>query len=111
MFITPAHAQAAGPGGGDLISLFLPLLLIMGVFWFLILRPQQKKIKQHQEMLANLRRGDTIITAGGLIGKVVKINGDDITVELADGVRVKVRRPYIAEVRVKGEPVEAANEK
>ncbi len=110
MFITPAHAQAAGPSGGDLISLFVPLLLIMVVFWFFILRPQQKKIKQHQQMLQNLRRGDTVITAGGLVGKVVKINGDDITVELAEEVRVKVRRPYIAEVVVKGEPAQAGGQ-
>ena len=112
MFITPAHAQAAGaPGGGDLLSLFLPLLLIMGVFWFFIIRPQQKKMKEHQEMLKNVRRGDTVVTAGGLVGKVVKVNNDDeLTVELADGVRVKVRRPYIAEVVVKGQPV-SANDK
>lgn len=111
MFITPAHAQTAGaPGGGDLISLFLPMLLILGVFWFFIIRPQQKKIKEHQEMLKNIRRGDTIVTSGGLIGKVVKVNGDDLTVELADGVRVKVRRSYVAEVMVKGQPVAAASD-
>ncbi len=111
MFITPAHAQAAGaPGGGDLLSLFLPLLLIMGVFWFFIIRPQQKKIRQHQEMLKNIRRGDTVVTSGGLVGRVVKVHDDELTVELAEDVRVKVRRPYIAEVVVKGQPV-AANEK
>ena len=111
MFITPAHAQAAGaPGGGDLLGLFLPLLLIMGVFWFFIIRPQQKKMKEHQEMLKNVRRGDTVVTAGGLVGKVVKATDDELTVELADGVRVKVRRPYIAEVVVKGQPV-SANDK
>ncbi len=111
MFITPAYAQAAGgPGGGDLLSLFLPLLLIMGVFWFFIIRPQQKKIREHQEMLKNIRRGDTIVTNGGLVGKVVKVNDEELTVELAEGVRVKVRRPYIAEVVVKGQPV-TANEK
>ena len=110
MFITPAYAQAAGaPGGGDLLSLFLPMLLILGVFWFFIIRPQQKKIREHQEMLKNIRRGDTIVTSGGLVGKVVKVNGDDLSVELADGVRVKVRRNYVAEVAVKGQPV-AAND-
>ncbi len=110
MFITPAYAQAAGaPGGGDILSLFLPMLLILGVFWFFIIRPQQKKIREHQELLKNIRRGDTIVTSGGLIGKVVKVNGDDLTVELADGVRVKVRRPYVAEVVVKGQPVAAGD--
>ena len=110
MFITPAHAQAAGaPGGADLISLFLPMLLILGVFWFFIIRPQQKKIKEHQEMLKNIRRGDTIVTSGGLVGRVVKVNGDDLTVELAENVRVKMRRNYVAEVMVKGQPV-AAND-
>ena len=110
MFITPAYAQAAGaPGGGDLLSLFLPMLLILGVFWFFIIRPQQKKIREHQEMLKNIRRGDTIVTSGGLVGRVVKVNGDDLTVELAEGMRVKVRRPYVAEVVVKGQPVAAGD--
>jgi preprotein translocase subunit YajC len=104
MFISPAYAQAAAPGGGDIISMFLPLILIMAVFWFLLIRPQQKKMKEHQAMLANIRRGDTVVTSGGLIGKVAKVADDELTVELGEGMRVKVKRSYIAEVRVKGQP-------
>ena len=107
MFITPAYAAGAGNPGGDLISMFLPLVLIMGVFWFLLIRPQQKKMKEHQAMLANLRRGDNVVTSGGLIGKVAKVAGDEVTVELAEGVKVKVKKNYIAEVRVKGQPAPA----
>ena len=107
MFITPAYAAGAGNPGGDLISMFLPLVLIMGVFWFLLIRPQQKKMKEHQAMLANLRRGDSVVTSGGLIGKVAKVADDEATVELAEGVKVKVKKNYIAEVRVKGQPAPA----
>ncbi len=111
MFTTPAYAQAAAPGGGDLISMFLPLVLIMGVFWFFLIRPQQKKMKEHQAMLANIRRGDTVVTTGGLIGKVTRVNDDELTVELAEGFRVRIKKGYIAEVRVKGQPADAANDK
>jgi preprotein translocase subunit YajC len=107
MFISPAYAQAASPFGGDsmLVSL-LPFILIFVIMYFLILRPQQKRQKQHQEMVKNVRRGDTVITSGGLIGKVTKVSDDEqIEVELADGVRVRQMRAMIADVRAKGEPV------
>jgi preprotein translocase subunit YajC len=107
MFISPAYAQAASPFGGDsmLVSL-LPFILIFVIMYFLILRPQQKRQKQHQEMVKNVRRGDTVITSGGLIGKVTKVADDEqIEVELADGVRVRQMRSMIADVRAKGEPV------
>ena len=107
MFISPAYAQAANPLGGDsmLVSL-LPFILIFVIMYFLILRPQQKRQKQHQEMVKNVRRGDTVITSGGLIGKVTKVSDDEqIEVELADGVRVRQMRAMIADVRAKGEPV------
>ncbi len=109
MLVTPAYAQAAAPGGaGDFLGMFLPLLLIMAVFWFFIIRPQQKRMKEHQAMLENLRRGDTVVTSGGLIGKVTKVADDEVTVELAENVRVKVRKSYIAEVRVKGAPADSS---
>jgi len=74
--------------------------------YFLILRPQQKRVKMHQEMVKNLRRGDTVVTSGGLVGKVTKVIDDDqIEVELAEGVRIRQMRQMIAEVRTKGEPV------
>jgi preprotein translocase subunit YajC len=107
MFISPAYAQAASPFGGDsmLVSL-LPFILIFVIMYFLILRPQQKRQKQHQEMVKNVRRGDTVITSGGLVGKVTKVSDDDhLEVEVAEGVRVRQMRSMIADVRAKGEPV------
>jgi preprotein translocase subunit YajC len=77
--------------------------------WFLIIRPQQKRVREHQEMIKNVRRGDTIVTTGGIIGKVTKVidGSPDIDVEIANGVNVKVARAMISEVRTKGEPVKA----
>jgi preprotein translocase subunit YajC len=106
MFITPAYAQAAPAGGGDLIMSLLPFVLIFVIMYFLILRPQQRRVKQHQEMVKNLRRGDTIITSGGLIGKVTKVFDDEqVEVEIADGVRIRQVRSMVSDVRAKGEPV------
>jgi preprotein translocase subunit YajC len=107
MLISPAFAQGTGFGGGDsmLVSL-LPFVLIFVIMYFLILRPQQKRVKMHQEMVKNLRRGDTVVTSGGLIGKVTKVVDDEqIEVEIGEGVKVRQSRQMIAEVRAKGEPV------
>jgi preprotein translocase subunit YajC len=107
MFISPAFAQAASPFGGDsmLVSL-LPFVLIFVIMYFLILRPQQKRQKQHQEMVKNVRRGDTVVTSGGMIGKVTKVIDDDhLEIEVADEVRVRQMRSMVADVRAKGEPV------
>jgi preprotein translocase subunit YajC len=111
MFITPAFAQAGSPFGGDsmLVSL-LPFILIFVIMYFLILRPQQKRVKAHQEMVKNVRRGDTVVTSGGLIAKVTKVIDDDkIEIELADGVRVQQVRAMVSDVRAKGEPVKEDN--
>jgi preprotein translocase subunit YajC len=107
--ITPAFAQAAGTGGsGDIILQLVPFLLIFVIMWFLIIRPQQRRVKQHQEMLKNVRRGDTVVTSGGIVGKVTKATDDpELEVEIADGVRVKLVRGMISEVRTKGEPVKS----
>jgi preprotein translocase subunit YajC len=107
MFISPAYAQAASPFGGDSMMMsLLPFILIFVIMYFLILRPQQKRAKQHQEMVKNVRRGDTVITSGGLIGKVTKVIDDDqIEIELSDDVRVRQMRSMVADVRAKGEPV------
>lgn len=109
MFITPAYAQAAGaPGAGDFLGMVLPLVLIMGVFYFLLIRPQQKKMKEHQEMLKKVGKGDTVITSGGLIGKVIKVVDDsELQVEIGENIRVRVLRSGIADVRAKGEPVKS----
>jgi preprotein translocase subunit YajC len=111
MLISPAYAQAAGaPGAFDMMSL-LPLVLIFVVFYFLLIRPQQKKMKQHREMLGALRRGDKVVTNGGIVGTITKVlNGDELQVEIADGVRVKVMRGMIASVVTRSEPVDDAEE-
>ena len=111
MFITQAFAQsggAAATGPGGMLIQFAPIIVIFVIMYFLILRPQQTKAKVHREMVTNLRRGDTIVTAGGLIGKVAKVDDGEVLVELAEGVRVKVVRGTISEVRAKGEPVKDA---
>ncbi len=112
MFITPAFAQSnplSGLFGGDssgMITSLLPLILIVVIMYFLVLRPQQQRVKQHREMVKALRRGDTVITNGGLVGKVTKVVDDDqIEVEIADGVRIRQMRAMVSEVRAKGEPV------
>ena len=84
----------------------LPFVLIFVIMYFLILRPQQKRVKMHQEMVKNVRRGDTVVTNGGLIGKVTKVIDDDqIEIEIADEVRIRQLRAMLSEVRAKGEPV------
>ena len=109
MLITPAFAQGGsllGGGQGGMLMSLLPFILIFVIMYFLILRPQQKRVKQHQEMVKNVRRGDTVITSGGLVGKVTKVVDDDqIEVEVADNVRVRQMRQMVTEVRAKGEPV------
>ena len=110
MFVTPAYAQSLG-GGSDLIVSLLPFVAIFAVMYFLIIRPQRQQAKKRQEMLNNIRRNDSVITGGGLIGKVVKVSDHEIEVEIATGVRVKALRSMIAEVRVKGDPVNDNDDK
>ena len=106
MLITPAFAQAAGGDTNSMLVSLLPFVLIFVIMYFLILRPQQKRVKQHQELVKNVRRGDTVITSGGLIGKVTKVVDDDtLEIELADGVKIRQLRQMISDVRAKGEPV------
>ena len=106
-FISPAYAQAAGgAGGGGGQEAMLPLVLIFVVFYFLLIRPQQKKAKEHKAMLEAVRRGDKVVTGGGIIGTVTKVNDDnEVTVEIADGVKVRVQRGLIATILSKTEPV------
>jgi preprotein translocase subunit YajC len=111
MLVTPAFAQDA-TGGADPTSGLLsmvPLLLIFGImFYFMIFRPQQQRMKAHREMISKVRRGDTVVTSGGLIGKVSKVvaEGDDeLQLEIAEGTKVRVSRQMVAEVRAKAEPV------
>jgi preprotein translocase subunit YajC len=106
MFITPAFAQAAGAGDtNSMLMSLLPFALIFVIMYFLILRPQQKKLKDHADLVKNIRRGDSVVTSGGLIGKVTKVVDDEqIEIEIADGVRIRQMRQMISGVRTKGEP-------
>ncbi len=99
--IAPAQAQGLGLGGGsDMLLQLMPLVLIFGVFYFLLIRPQQKKMKEHREMLGTLKRNDRIVTAGGIVGRIsaVRDNSDEIEVEIAPNVRVTVVRGTISSV-------------
>ncbi|KZL19126.1 preprotein translocase subunit YajC [Pseudovibrio axinellae] len=105
MFITPAYAQAVG-GLPDIVTSVVPFILIFVIMWFLIIRPQRQRMKTHQQMVSNLRRGDTVVTSGGLIGKVAKVVDEaELQVDIAEGTRVRIARAMIQEVRSKGEPV------
>ena len=107
--ITPAYAQGAlGGGSGDLILQLVPFVLIFVIMWFLIIRPQQKRVREHQEMIKNVRRGDTVVTSGGIVAKVSKVIDDgEIEAEIADGVRVRLVKGMIQDVRSKSEPVKS----
>jgi preprotein translocase subunit YajC len=106
--ITPAYAQAAASGGGDILIQMLPFVLIFIIMYFLLIRPQQKRVKAHQEMIKNVRRGDTVVLNSGMIGKVTKVIDDtEAEVEIADNVKVKVIKSMIADVRNKSEPAPA----
>lgn len=109
MFITEAFAQtAAVPAAGptDILMSILPFLLIFVVMYFLIIRPQRAAAKRREELLKNIRRGDQVVTGGGIVGKVTKVVDDsELEVEIAEGVKIRVLRGGVSEVRVKGEPV------
>jgi len=110
MFISPAYAQGADGGASFLVQL-APLVLIFVVFYFLLIRPQQKKAKEQRAMLDAVKRGDIVVMSGGLIGKVVNVDGNEIGLELAANLRVKALKGMILEVRTKGEPSGAAEPK
>ncbi|HEX8216891.1 MAG TPA: preprotein translocase subunit YajC [Allosphingosinicella sp.] len=106
MFATPAHAAAAGtaPGGGaGFLMSIAPLLFIFVIFYFLLIRPQQRRVKQHQEMIGAVKLRDTIVTSGGLIGKVTKVDESEVEVEIAQNVRVRVMKAMLQDVRPHGQ--------
>lgn len=108
MFISEALAQTAGGSSTDSLVSFLPLIAIVVVFYFMLFRPQQQKAKKHRELLAGIRRGDRVVTAGGIIGTVNKVLSDtELQVEIAEGVRVRLLRGTVTEILAKTEPVGA----
>ena len=110
MLISPAYAQAAEPAAPSALVQLAPFVLIFVIFYFLLIRPQMTARKKHMEMVSNVRRGDVVVTSGGIIGKVTKVlEGDEIMVELADNVSVKVLKSTLSDVRNKTQP--AANDK
>jgi preprotein translocase subunit YajC len=116
MFASPAYAQAAGAaagGGGPQAMLlqFLPLIALVVLFYFLMIRPQQQRAKQHQALIAGVKRGDTVVLSSGLIGKVVRVEDAEVGLEVATGVTVKVVKAMIADVRARGEPTPANDSK
>lgn len=115
MFITPAFAQTAtttaAAGSSDILISVAPFAFIIAILYFLMIRPQQRRVKEHQTLVANLRRGDVVVTAGGLIGKVDKVvDENEVTLDLGDDIKVRVVRSMVSEVRSKPEPVKAAND-
>ena len=113
LFVTPAYAQAAGaaaPGGAldpsGIVLQFAPILVLVVIFWLLIFRPQQKRAREQKAMLNAITRGDTVVTSGGIVGKVTKaVDGEDLEVEIAPTVKVRLVRGMISDVRTKAEPV------
>jgi preprotein translocase subunit YajC len=114
MFISPAFAQAAGgaAGGSSMLTQLMPLVLIFAVFYFLLIRPQQKKAKEHKAMISAVRRGDKVVTAGGIMGKITKVYDDDrAMVEIAEGVRIEVVQSTLTAVMSKSEPADGGSGK
>ena len=110
MFVTPAFAQGVGGGSGSLVQMLLPFVLIFIIMYFLILRPQRQQAKRREDMLKAIRRGDTVVTNGGILGKVTKVVDDsEVELQIADGVKVRALRSLIADVRAKAEPVAGNN--
>ncbi|WP_243404011.1 preprotein translocase subunit YajC [Zavarzinia aquatilis] len=109
LLISSAYAQTAaggpGAGGTEMLLQFAPMVLILVVFYFLMIRPQQKRAKEHRALLAAVRRGDTVVTNAGIIGKVAKVQEGEILLEVAEGVRIRILKSTVAEVRTKGQPV------
>jgi preprotein translocase subunit YajC len=109
--IDAVYAQAAPSAFDALSGLIVPTVLIIGIMYFLMIRPQQRRLKEHQAMIAAIRRGDTVVTSGGILGKVTKVDDNELQVEIAEGVRIKVVRGTISEVRTKGEAPAAPKSK
>lgn len=100
-FVQTAYAMAPGAGGSDpasMISGFLPIILIFGIFWFIVIRPQQKRAKEHRAMVAAMKKGDEVYTDGGIFGTILKVTEDSVTLEIAPKVSIRIQRGRIAEM-------------
>ena len=106
MIISPALAQSAAPSGGGLFEMLFPFIMVFGIIYFLVIRPQNKRQKEHKAMLEALRRGDTVVTQGGLIGKIAKVDETEVQIDIADKTRVTVIKAMIINVRAKNEPAD-----
>jgi preprotein translocase subunit YajC len=103
MFISNAYAQSGGVGGsGDFLTALIPWIFIIVIFYFLLIRPQQKRVKQHKEMVESVAKGDKVVTQGGLLGKVTKVAENEVTVEIAKDVKVQVVKSTLSDVVKKG---------
>jgi preprotein translocase subunit YajC len=114
MFASPAYAQAAAAGGaGSTASLiaFVPYIAIFAIFYFLMIRPQQQRAKAHRAMIEAVKKGDTIVTGGGIIGKVLRVDGDEVEVEAGPATRFRVLKSTVADVRDRNAPVAANDSK
>ena len=116
MFATPMLAQIAGgpaTGGGpqEMLVQFLPLIALVILFYFLMIRPQQRRMKAHQQAISQIKRGDVVVLSSGVIGKVVRVEDAEIGVEIATGVTVKAVKAMVSEVRTRGEPAPANDSK
>jgi preprotein translocase subunit YajC len=109
MFITEAFAQAAagGAGGASMLGSFLPIIAIIPIFYFLLWRPQQKKMRDHKALIAAVKRGDRVVAAGGIIGTVNKVDENEVQLEVGEGVRMRVLRSSINDVLNRTEPAKA----
>jgi preprotein translocase subunit YajC len=101
VFINEAWAQAAAPGGADLMSM-LPIILMFVVLYFIMIRPQMKRAKEHKAMVEALQKGDEVVAAGGVLGRVTKVSDNYVTLEIADKIEIKVQRPAVMLVLPKG---------
>ncbi|HPU14942.1 MAG TPA: preprotein translocase subunit YajC [Polymorphobacter sp.] len=110
MFASPAFAQTAGaPGGAAAFIQFAPLVAIFVIFYFLMIRPQQKRVKAHRAMIDAVKKGDEVVTGGGLIGRVIKVSDGEVEIELSPTVKVKALKGTLTDVRTRGAPA-AAND-
>ncbi len=111
MFSTPAFAQAPAPSLDPMGGLLVPMLLMLVIFYFFLIRPQSQRAKEHRDKMNAVRRGDTVITSGGMVGRVLKVSdaSDEIEVELADNLKVRIIKGTLLDVRSKGEPVKDAS--